>query len=154
MAGNQFGGGNDRFRATDKALMRPVVQMGAPQVLQMPIDKNAHGNVSLATPVPTIPQAVIGKGADGVRGASPIRVVGGTPFSPEMGSPALAPSQFQPMPQPAAPALQPRGPELGANEEIHTLVALLEGPNGQKYEAPWEVVAPRGSRVLGVTERA
>lgn len=156
MAGNQFGGGNDKFRAADKTLMRPMVQLGAPSVMQMPIDKNAQGNVVLASPIPTIPQAVIGKGADGVRGASPIRVMGGvSPFGHEMGAPSPAPSQFQPMPQPVAPAPQqhPHGPELGANQEIHVLVATLEGPDGRPYEAPWEVVAPRGSKVLGVTER-
>jgi hypothetical protein len=157
MAGNQFGGGNDKFRVADKALQRQVVQMGAPQVLQMPIDKNAQGGVPVAQPIHAIPQAVIGKGADGVRGASPIRVVGSSPFGHEMGSPApAAPAQFQPMPQPVVPAAAPvqRGPELGAGEEVHTLVATLKGPDGRMYEAPWEVVAPRGSQVMGVTERS
>lgn len=158
MSGN-FGGGGDKFRSANQNLQRPVAQLGAPQVQQMPIGKDMRGNVSVASPLPDVAPAVIGKGAQGPSGQVPLRVVGGqSPFGHEMGGgPQMAPMQVQqprfqaPAPQPQAP--QPQNPGLGANEELHVLVATLEGPGGQRYEAVYEVVSPRGSKVLGVSER-
>lgn len=171
MSVNPGMGGGNKFQSANGNLQRPVVQMGAVNPDQMmrgaPIRQDGSGNVAVAVPIaPQVTQVPIGKGAEGVRGTSPIRLMGQNPFAHEMGSPA--PAQFQPAPAPApmpqpAPRFAPppppappaqHHPQLGANQEVHVLVATLEGPSGQKYEAVYEVVAQeRGSRVLGVTER-
>lgn len=168
MLGNQFGGGGDKFKSAQNGLQRQVVQLGSvsPQLMAgAPL--RGEGNVAVAGQMaPDVRQVPIGKGAEGVRGSSPIKIMGQNPFGHEM-APAPAPSQFQPAPQAApmqqpqmrpqyqpalAPAPQPQH-QLGANQEVHVLVATLEGPQREKYEAVYEIVAPRGSRVLGVSER-
>jgi hypothetical protein len=91
----------------------------------------------------------------------------GDGFGPTQGQITQPQGNFHPAPQPqypptphAAPAQpqqpqpQPQHAQLGANEEVHRLVARLQGPSGNQYEAIYEVVAPeRGSKVLGVSER-
>lgn len=158
MAANGFGGG-DKFKPAGNNLERQVFQMGrGPVMVGAPLQ--GEGNIPVAGAAPVVQYASIGKGDQGVRGATPIRVMGASsPFSqqqnPGMGSFAPAPHPSyppQPQPQPMAPAVQ--HPSLGAGDEVHTLVAKLQGPSGTQYEAVYEVVVPeRGSRVLGVTER-
>jgi hypothetical protein len=150
---SQFGGGGEKFMAAQQGLQRKVAVMGTPTLVTAPINKDAQGNVQVAQTAPEVAQAVIGKGASGVSARSGVRIMGGTsPFGPEMGTP------FQPQPapvmqQPQAPPPQQQHPGLGENEELHVLVATLQGPTGQRMEAVYEVVAPRGSKVLGVAER-
>lgn len=162
--GNGFGAGGDRFKTAQQGLQRPVIQLGSvsPDIMRgADIRQGGNGNVAVAQPLaPQVTQVPIGKAAgEGVRGSSPIRVVGASdPFG--MGSPQSPFQQPQPQPRyqaPVAPAAVPAPPQhaqLGANQEVHTLVALLQGPSGQKYEAIYEVVAQElGSKVLGVSER-
>ncbi len=149
---NPIGQGN-KFQAANNGLERKVFQMGGPQLSNG--DVRAGGNIPVAPGMGEVPYAAIGKGQDGIRGASPIRVVGlgSAPFSPSTETPGMGRS-FQPAPQPSAPTQAP-SPALGAGDEVHTLVARLKGPSGREYEAVYEVVVPeRGSQVLGVTERA
>ncbi len=165
MAGNQFGGGGEKFQAANSKLQRQVVQMGtvSPQLMLGSRIDGTQGNVAVAQALqPQVSQAVIGKGDQGVRGAPPIRVMGGgDAFGHQAAQVAQPQGQFHPAPQPqsypqpqAAPSPQPQHAQLGANQEIHVLVATLRGPSGQKYEAIYEVVAQeRGSKVLGVSER-
>jgi hypothetical protein len=156
MAGSQFsGGGLGGFHSADKGLERKLFQMGKGPVM-VGGSINGQGNVPLAALPVDVAYTSIGKGEQGVRGTAPIRVMGSTqPFvqNPTLGS-------FAPAPQPSyPPQVQPEAPaaphvSLGANDEVHTLVAKLQGPSGRQYEAIYEVVVPeRGSQVLGVTER-
>lgn len=151
---NQVGGGGDKFMSAQPGLQRKVAVMGQPTLMTAPINKDAQGNVPVVSMQPDVAQATIGKGASGVSARNGVRIVGGgSPFGPEMGAPG-----FQPQPTPMAPqaAAAPQAPQnagLGDNEELHVLVATLQGPTGQRMEAVYEVVAPRGSKVLGVAER-
>lgn len=149
---NQVGGGGEKFMAAQQGLQRKVAVMGTPTLVTAPINKDAQGNVQVAQTAPEVAQAVIGKGASGVSARSGVRIVGGvSPFGPEMGQ------QFQPQqtpPQPQQATQQPQNPGLGSDEELHVLVATLQGPDGRKYEAVYEVQSPRGSKVLGVAERS
>jgi hypothetical protein len=146
---NPIGQGN-KFQPANGQLERKVFQMGGPQMTNG--DVRGGGNIPVAPSMGDVPYASIGKGQEGVRGASPIKVMGmGAPFGPAAETPGMGRS-FQPAPQPA-PVPQP-SPALGAGDEVHTLVARLKGPSGREYEAVYEVVVPeRGSTVLGVTER-
>jgi hypothetical protein len=48
-----------------------------------------------------------------------------------------------------------KGREVPAGEEVHTLVARLEGPSGKQYEATYEVQVPeRGTKVVSVKEKS
>lgn len=149
---SQFGGGGEKFMAAQQGLQRKVAVMGTPTLVTAPINKDAQGNVAVVPTQPDVAQAVIGKGASGVSARSGVRIIGGTsPFGPEMGTPGFQP-QPAPMAQPAAPQAQ-QHPGLGVGNELHILVATLQGPDGQRMEAVYEVEAPRGSKVLGVAER-
>lgn len=149
---NQVGGGGEKFMAAQQGLQRKVAVMGQPTLMTAPINKDAQGNVPVVSLQPDVAQATIGKGASGVSARSGVRIVGGgSPFGPEMGAPSFQPPAPL-MQQPVAPAPQQHS-GLGDNEELHILVATLQGPTGQRMEAVYEVVAPRGSKVLGVSER-
>jgi hypothetical protein len=37
--------------------------------------------------------------------------------------------------------------------EAHTIVVHLAGPDGQPFVAEFDAMAPRGSKVMGVSER-
>jgi hypothetical protein len=102
------------------------------------------------------PQQMASKGSP--RGAQEIAVVGMTPQAPLR---QLAPQQVPPK-APAiaqAPALMPvpmlgaSGPGLGAGEQVHTIEVVGEGPDGREYVAPFDVVFPKGSKILGARER-
>lgn len=158
---NPVGGGSNKFQSANNGLQRKF-QMGAgPALVNAPV-QGGQGNLQVVGNLGDVPYVAIGKGADGVRGGSALRVMGSpSPFgqapTPGMGD------QFAPAPQPEPMPMQHQqqyqeapapSPNLGANEEVHTLVARLKGPSGQIYEAPYEVVVPeRGSIVLGVVER-
>lgn len=74
------------------------------------------------------------------KGAQPVPLAGSQPGN-------LAPRL--PMSPQAAPALGQKAPP---GQEVHVIKVHLEGPDGKPLSAEWEVVAPRGSKVLGVTE--
>lgn len=152
---NQVGGGGEKFMAAQQGLLRKVAVMGQPTLMTAPINKDAQGNVPVIAMQPDVAQATIGKGASGVSARAGVRIVGGgSPFGPEMGAPGFQPAPTPMAPQAALPqAQQPQNAGLGENEELHILVATLQGPNGQRYEAVYEVQSPRGSKVLGVAER-
>lgn len=156
-------GGGNKFQTANGALERQVIQMGrGPSMIGAPI-KSGEGNIPVAGGGREVTYAQIGKGdGPGVRGAAPIRLMGamspfGTPMTPGMGSSfAPAPTPMAPQQPQAAPAPAPVEPQysLGAGDEVHTLVATLKGPSGQKYEATYDVVVPeRGCAVMGVVER-
>lgn len=155
-----IGGGRGQFQPAQQGLERRSFQMGSPLLQGAPI-QSQQGNVSVApgTLVRDVPYAAIGKGQDGVKGGNPIRVMGMSQFGPTPVTPGMG-SQFAPAPSPVAPpqvqqAPAAPSPSLGENEEVHVLVAKLQGPSGRSYEAVYEVVVPeRGSRVMGVSERA
>jgi hypothetical protein len=151
---NQVGGGGEKFMAAQQGLQRKVAVMGQPVLMTAPINKDAQGNVPVVSMQPDVAQATIGKGASGVSARSGVRIVGGTsPFGPEMGAPGFQPQPTPLAQQPAAPQAQ-QNTGLGAGNELHVLVATLEGPDGRRMEAVYEVEAPRGSKVLGVAERS
>lgn len=158
---NPISGGGNKFQTANNALERPVAQMGrGPQMAGAPI-QSGQGNIPVAGLGPEVAYASISSpNGAGVRGAPPVKLMGGSsPFGTPMPmqTPGMG-SSFAPAPQPM-PTQQPQAaPEqnfsLGANDEVHTLVAKLQGPSGTTYEAIYEVVVPeRGSRVLGVSER-
>ncbi len=153
-----IGGGKNQFQPAQGGLERRSYAMGSP-VLQGANIQGA-GNVQVAPGMLNrdVPYAAIGKGQEGVRGGNPIRLMGADPFRSQPLTPGMG-TQFAPAPAPVAPPQQqvpqaPSSPSLGDNEEVHVLVAKLQGPSGRNYEAVYEVVVPeRGSRVLGVSER-
>ncbi len=155
-----IGGGKGQFQPAQQGLERRSFAMGSP-VLQG-ANLQGQGNVQVAPGalVRDVPYAAIGKGQEGVRGGNPIRLMGADPFRSQPLMPGMS-NQFAPAPAPVAPPqqqqqVQPQaqmGSGLGENEEIHVLVARLAGPDGRPMESIYEVVSPRGSRVLGVSER-
>lgn len=83
------------------------------------------------------------------------------------GGPQNMPKGAQPVPLAGAPQLGnstpklPMSPQVTAasqgqkappGQEIHTIKVHLEGPDGKPLTAEWDVVSPRGSKVMGVTE--
>lgn len=135
------------------------------------IGKNfALGSVPPAPPltqmaVPNQQQAQIGQG-NGPKGAQPVSLMG----MPTQGMPILgqnpgiasqptlgyAPQGQQRMPMaPQMPALQgpPQQKALGSDGEVHTIIVEGHGMDGKKYIAEFDAVFPRGTKVMGVTEK-
>jgi hypothetical protein len=108
------------------------------------------------SPVPHHSQAQIGQ-ANSPKGAQPVALMGqGVPqlgqSAPRMPmSPGSIPAQA-PAPIPA-PAPQPAlaGPSLDG--ETHVIVVEGKAPNGKTYFAEYEAIFPRGTKIMGVTER-
>lgn len=83
------------------------------------------------------------------QGVSPLKIRQG---------PAFQLGQKNPLPAPAAaPVAAPQAPapsqELSGGEQVHVVEVVGEGPDGRKYIAPFDVVFPKGSRILGMRER-
>jgi hypothetical protein len=110
--------------------------------------------------LPSHQQAQIGQG-NTPKGAQPVSLMG----MPVQGLPILgqqavgqqaALGQAQTPRLPIAPQSAPQQPQRalgGPDGEVHTIVVELQGGDGKKYFAEYDVVAPRGSKVMGVTER-
>jgi hypothetical protein len=109
------------------------------------------------------PQQMASKGAP--RGAQEIRVVGMQPQAPNsrVAQQMVPPQaiQQQAIQQQAAPQLGRSKPEMqpvlglgdsgiGAGDEIHSVEVIAEGPDGREYAAPYDVVLPKGSKIMGV----
>jgi hypothetical protein len=91
------------------------------------------------------------------RGAQEIKVVGMAPQAPLS---RVAPRQVPPQAPQIAHASSPLAmlgssdPGLGAGDEVHTIEVVGQGPDGREYVAPFDVVFPKGSKILGARERA
>jgi hypothetical protein len=101
------------------------------------------------SPIPHHSQAQIGQ-ANSPKGAQPVTLVGGgASAQPTLGQQAprmpLSPSSQPPKPQ----ALN--GPSMDG--EVHTIVVEGMAPDGQKYFAEYDAVFPKGTKVMGVTEK-
>jgi hypothetical protein len=101
--------------------------------------------------VPTHQQAQIGQ-SNAPKGAQPVSLMGKAP----QGQPILG----QAVPQgkmPLSPGAQPApraalaGPSLDG--EVHTIVVEGLAPDGRTYFAEYDAVFPRGTKVMGVTEK-
>jgi hypothetical protein len=114
--------------------------------------------------VPSHQQAQIGQG-NMPKGAQPVSLMGvqaqqGIPILGQapIGQPQAHLGQVQaprlPMSPQPAPQQQPQRALGGPDGEVHTIVVELQGSDGKtKYFAEYDVVAPKGSKVMGVTER-
>ena len=92
-------------------------------------------------------QAQIGQ-SNAPKGAQPVSLMG----HPAQQSPVLGQTPRMPMapvPQPA-PFLS-KAPSLDG--EVHTIVVEGIGADGKKYVAEFDAVFPRGTKVMGVTEK-
>lgn len=98
-------------------------------------------------PLPSHQQAQIGQ-SNAPKGAQPVSFMG----QPAQGVPILGQGPRMPM----SPAAQPapflsKAPSLDG--EVHTIVVEGRGTDGKKYVAEFDAVFPRGTKVLGVTEK-
>jgi hypothetical protein len=100
-------------------------------------------------PLPNHAQAQIGQ-SNSPKGAQPVTLVG------QQAGPALGQqAPRMPMSPGAIPQAQPQaalgGPSMDG--ETHTIVVEGMAPDGKKYYAEYDAVFPRGTKVLGVTEK-
>jgi hypothetical protein len=111
------------------------------------------------TPVPSHQQSQIGQGK-GPKGAQPVSLMG----MPAQGNPVLGQAPQMPMMQASMPMSglsmqqqQPvhqlgKGPSMDGGE-VHTIMVEGMGSDGKKYIAEFDAVFPRGTKVMGVTEK-
>lgn len=139
MAGPQRNAG-DRFNGSQaKALNvfgQPRLELGRPMDMSQsgPLDSQA------SQPIPTQGQQGFLGGRQGVASQGA--------FTPMQGA---QPTRLAP--RPAAPAPQQSSAELSGEEEAHTIDVHLVDSMGNPLVATYDVIAPRGSRVLGAKER-
>lgn len=101
------------------------------------------------------PQQMTQKGTP--RGAQEIKVVGMQPQAPnsrvaqQMVPPPAAPQLGnRPEMQPVLGLAGAGAPQAPAPEETHSVEVIGEGPDGREYAAPFDVVFPKGSKILGI----
>jgi hypothetical protein len=92
----------------------------------------------------------------GPRGAQEIKVVGMQPQAPnsrvaqQMVPPAAPQIEQRPAMQPVLGLSGAGSPQAPASEETHSVEVIGEGPDGREYAAPFDVVFPKGSKILGI----
>lgn len=161
MAGNNNFGGR-KFEPAGQVQVGLPLGRG-PQLSGAPLAQ-AQGNVAVARPYePTLVQQPIpspSMAGQMPRGANAIPVIfprtpftmGGSMFNPMPQAPPQP--QYQPQyqqPQPQAVPFQQ--PQLGGDQEIHVIEVRAAAPNGQEMLAPYEAVFPKGTRILGASEK-
>lgn len=97
------------------------------------------------SPLPSHNQAQIGQ-SNAPKGAQPVSLMGAAPIQQQiLGQPPRLPMS----PAPSA--------HLGSGDqndgEVHTIMVEGLGSNGKKYVAEFDAVFPKGTKVLGVTEK-
>lgn len=99
------------------------------------------------------PQQMSQKGSP--RGAQEIPVVGMTPQAPmgRVASRPVPPQALQLAGQAHEAALPMLGSSGSGSEEVHPVDIVGEGPDGREYVASFDVVFPKGSKILGARER-
>lgn len=97
-------------------------------------------------PLPSHNQAQIGQ-SNAPKGAQPVSLMGAAPVQQQI----LGQGPKLPM------SPQPSGAHLGSGDqndgEVHTIMVEGLGSNGKKYVAEFDAVFPKGTKVLGVTEK-
>lgn len=109
------------------------------------------------TPVPSQQQAQIGQ-SNGPKGAQPVSLMGLAPQGqPILGQQAIGQQQMgQQVPKmPMAPGMHQLGKSQGPSMdgEVHTIVVEGVAPDGKTYLAEYDAVFPKGTKVMGVTEK-
>lgn len=142
--------GQDNFKPSQGQQVK-VMGGSLSQVTPAGLGRNSGQQVQVSVQgmqqAPIQHQSPIGS-ANTPKGAQPVSIVG--QMNAQLGTPIAPPAPKLPL----SPSAQIHALGMTSDDmEIHEISVEGEAPNGRKYVAPFDAHFPRGTKILGVTDK-